>query len=294
MIKLSSFSLALMTIMVPLTLSSCLPRLQGQSLEKQSPEKQSLQGGSQLIIELQTTPSVPKIDERELKAVMRIIEGRIKGLGISQAVVQQVEAKNQISVQLPGIKDPTQAIRVIGSTAQLEFKKQKLGTKAQLYSLLTSRNELKSELTRLQKTKNTAAIAKNQAKLKQNKQAISLLFASNQPPLTGRYLNDAFSSPTEAKTWEVAISFNQQGADLFAAITKELAGTSRAAGIFIDNELISSPIIDKIFAKDGITGGKAVITGNFTATDSQELAAQLRGGALPVPIKIKAVTSLPK
>jgi preprotein translocase subunit SecD len=294
MIKLRSFSLALITIMVPLTLSSCLPPLQGKSVEKQSLQKQSLQGGSQLIIELQTTPSVPKIDERELKAVMRIIEGRIKGLGISQAVVRQIEGKNQILVQLPGIKDPTQAIRVLGSTAQLEFKKQKLGTKAQLYSLLTSRNELKSELTQLQKTKNTAAIAKNQAKLKQNNQAISLLFASNQPSLTGRYLNDAFSSPTEAKTWEIGISFDQQGGDLFAAITKELAGTGRSIGIFIDNELISSPFVSVEFAKTGITGGKAVITGNFSANDAKELAAQLRGGALPVPIKIKAVTSLPK
>jgi preprotein translocase subunit SecD len=278
--------------MTSLIVPSCLmPSISSSPIPSPTPTQQA---GFQLIIELQTTPSVPKIDDRELKAVMRVIEGRIKSLGISQAVVHQTKAKNQISVQLPGIKDPTQAIRVIGSTGKLEFKKQKPKTETQLSALKQSHEVLQEEKTRLQTSKNKAAIAKNQAKLKQNSQAISLLFASNQPALTGRYLTDVFSQPTEYKAWEINITFDQRGGNLFAAITKELAGTGRAIGIFIDNELISSPIVGVEFAKDGILGGKAVITGNFTTNEAKELAAQLDAGALPVPIKIRAVNSLSK
>nr|WP_211293093.1 hypothetical protein [Calothrix elsteri] len=252
---------------------------------------QDLKGGSQLIVELQETPSVPKINERELDAVIRVVEGRIKGLGISEAVVQKTKAKNQILVQLPGIKDPTQAIRVLGSTAQLEFKKQKLNDNTQLFTLQASRNELKVKLQEAQTSKDAAAIAKNQKALQNNSKAIAQLFESTNPPLTGRYLKDAYGEPTQGNGWEIAIRFNQQGGDLFTALTKETAGTGRAIGIFLDNELISSPIVAAQYATTGITGGTAVITGRFNATDANDLSVQLRGGALPVPVKVKVVNS---
>jgi preprotein translocase subunit SecD len=278
--KLRSLTLVSITI-VSLTLTSCLSSLRGQDLK----------GGSQLIVELQETPSVPKINERELDAVIQVVEGRIKGLGISEAVVQKTKVKNQILVQLPGIKDPTQAIRVLGSTAQLEFKKQKLNDNTQLFTLQASRNELKVKLKEAQTSKDAAAIAKNQKALQNNSKAIAQLFESTNPPLTGRYLKDAYGEPTQGNGWEIAIRFNQQGGDLFTALTKETAGTGRAIGIFLDNELISSPIVGKEYATTGITGGTAVITGRFNATDANDLSVQLRGGALPVPVKVKVVNS---
>ncbi|BAZ40382.1 protein-export membrane protein SecD [Calothrix sp. NIES-4101] len=59
-------SLTLVSTIISLTLTSCLNVSRGQSL----------QGGSQLIVELQETSSVPKISERELEAVIQVIEGR--------------------------------------------------------------------------------------------------------------------------------------------------------------------------------------------------------------------------
>lgn len=60
-----------------------------------------LQGGSQLTIELKTSAEVPKIDQTTLEAVQQVVEKRVNGLGVSEAVVQTV-GDNQILVQLPG------------------------------------------------------------------------------------------------------------------------------------------------------------------------------------------------
>jgi preprotein translocase subunit SecD len=277
--KLRSVALVSITT-ASLTLTSCLSALRGQDL----------QGGSQLVIELQETRSVPKIGERELEAVQKVVSNRIKGLGISQPVVQ-IKGKNQIFVQLPGIKDPTQAIRVLSSTAQLEFKKQKLNTEAQLFALQASKTSLRAKREELSKSQDTAALAKNQEELSKNISGIAKLFESTNPPLTGKYLKDAIGQPTQGQNWDISLSFDQQGGDLFAALTKEMAGTGRAIGIFLDNELISYPTVGPEFASTGITGGAAVITGRFSATEANDLSVQLRGGALPVPVKVKVVNS---
>ena len=90
-----------------------------------------LQGGSQLTIQVKTTPTIPKIDQGMLEAVRRIVENRVNGLGVSEALVQTV-GEDQILVQLPGVNDPQQAERVLGGTAKLEFQEQLPGTEAQL------------------------------------------------------------------------------------------------------------------------------------------------------------------
>jgi preprotein translocase subunit SecD len=82
------------------------------------------------------------------------------------------------------------------------------------------------------------------------------------------------------------LEFDAEGGRLFAELTKELAGTGRTLGIFLDDRLISSPVVGAEFAETGITGGRAVIQGRFTAQEANDLAVQLRGGALPVPVEI--------
>lgn len=244
-----------------------------------------LQGGSQLTIQVKPTPEIPKISERELDAVLQVVDNRINGLGVSEPVVQKV-GTDKILVQLPGVKDPEQAERVLGGTAQLEFRKQKPGTETQFFTYIASRNELKAKQEALRKSNDSAAIAKNQEDLQKNNQAIAELFESTNPPLGGKFLKDALGNPTGGNNWEVAIRFDQQGGNLFAQITKELAGTGRAIGIFLDNAVISYPSVGPEHAATGITGGSAVITGNFTAQEARDLEVQLRGGALPVPVAI--------
>ncbi|MEH1922683.1 protein translocase subunit SecD [Nostoc sp.] len=244
-----------------------------------------LRGGSQLTIQVKPSADVPKITDRELEGVKKVVEGRINGLGVSEPVIQTVGA-DKILVQLPGVNDPEQAERVLGGTAQLEFRTQKANTETQLLAFQASRAELKAKQEELKKSADKAAIVKNQEDLKKNNQAIAELFESTNPPLIGKYLKDAYGEPTQGNNWNVAIRFDQKGGELFTNLTKNLAGTGRSIGVFLDNELISAPTVGIEFAATGITGGSAVITGRFTAQQANDLGVQLRGGALPVPVEI--------
>ncbi|TAF07485.1 MAG: protein translocase subunit SecD [Nostocales cyanobacterium] len=244
-----------------------------------------LRGGSQLTIQVKPSEEIKEITERELEAVKKVVEGRINGLGVSEPVIQTV-GTDKILVQLPGVNDPEQAERVLGGTAQLEFRTQKADTDTQLLALRVSQTELKNKQEELRKSKDQEAIAKNQEDLKKNNQAIAELFESTNPPLTGKYLKDAQGEPTQGNNWNVALRFDPKGGELFADLTKKLAGTGRTIGIFLDNELISSPSVGPEFAATGITGGSAVITGRFQAEEANNLGVQLRGGALPVPVEI--------
>ena len=243
-----------------------------------------LQGGAQLTIQVKTTPEIKQITTRQLQDVLSVVENRVNGLGVSESVVQTV-GSDQILVQLPGVNDPQQAERVLGGTAQLEFRKQKPGSEAQLPIELQVRDNLKQEQEQLRKKGDQTALAANQEALDRSNTAILNLFEKTN--LTGKNLKDARAQPLQAgNNWEVSLRFDVQGGEGFAQLTKELAGTGRSIGIFLDNNLISSPTVGPQFAQTGITGGGAVITGRFTVQEAEELAVQLRGGALPVPVEI--------
>lgn len=241
-----------------------------------------LQGGSQLTIQVKTTPAIPKIDQGMLEAVRRIVENRVNGLGVSEALVQTV-GEDQILVQLPGVNDPQQAERVLGGTAKLDFREQLPGTETQLAIERQLQQELLAKQAVLKTNPNEAAIKENQAALKRSNEAIAKLFKSSG--LGGENLKDALAEPA-GNDWNVALRFDTKGGDLFAQLTKNLAGTGRSIGIFLDERMISSPVVGVEFAQTGITGGNAVIQGRFTTQEANDLAVQLRGGALPVPVEI--------
>lgn len=244
-----------------------------------------LQGGSQLTIQVKTTETIKEITPQALEDVRRVLEGRVNGLGVSEALVQ-TSGKDQILVQLPGVNDPQQAERVLGGTAQLDFRRQKPGSEG---SLLAERDVQKSLLDKqaeLKGSADTKAIEENRAALQRTSDAIAALYEKTE--LSGKNLRDAGAEPVSANAWNVALRFDQRGGELFAELTKSLAGTGRTLGIFLDNRLLSSPTVGVEFAQAGITGGSAVITGNFTAQESNDLSVQLRGGALPVPVEVVA------
>jgi preprotein translocase subunit SecD len=246
-----------------------------------------LQGGSALTLQVKTTDTIKEINPGILEAVQRVVEGRINGLGVSESVVQTV-GNDQLLVQLPGVSDPEQAERVLGGTAQLDFRRQKPGTEAQLNIELQVRQELlaKQEALKQDAANNETAIAENQAALKRSNAAIAELF--EKTGLNGQNLQDAAAEPTSSvgNNWNVSLRFDTEGANLFAELTKSLAGTGRSIGIFLDERMISAPTVGPQFAATGITGGGAVIEGRFTAEDANDLAVQLRGGALPVPVEV--------
>ncbi|PIR92598.1 protein translocase subunit SecD [Candidatus Falkowbacteria bacterium CG10_big_fil_rev_8_21_14_0_10_44_15] len=99
-------------------------------------------------------------------------------------------------------------------------------------------------------------------------------------PLSGKYLQrSAVEFNPNDNSPEVRLSFNSEGKDLFADITKRNVG--KPVAIFLDGFPISIPTVN-----EAITSGDAVITGRFTIKEAKLLAQRLNAGALPVPIKL--------
>ena len=245
-----------------------------------------LRGGAQLTIQVQTTAEVPEITPRKLEAVQRVMENRVNGLGVSEAVIQTV-GEDQLSIQLPGVSDPAQAERVLGGTAQLEFREQIQGSEDEFTVQYQILRTLQFERTLLLGDPDASAedIEENQLEIDRANEAIAPLFKS--VGLTGEQLRDSLPrAPQGGDVWAVTIEFTGAGGDRFAELTKNLAGTGRSIGIFLDNDLISGPTVSVEYAETGILGGRAEISGNFTAETANDLSIQLRGGALPVPVEI--------
>jgi preprotein translocase subunit SecD len=261
--------------LIAIVSASC--NLDGSSLDRQ--------GGVQLTIQLKPTKQHPQISETDRTHVQRVIEGRVNGLGVKDADIKSID-NNRILVQLPGVKDARQAERILGGTAQLEFRAQKAGTEGRLGAELAVLKDEKDRQAMLKKSQapDKQAILATQSAIEQQYTEIGKLFS--KAALSGGNLRDAAPQPVGAGSWEIAIEFDDVGSKAFANLTKNLAGTGRSIGVFIDNDPISTPTVGAMFAETGITGGKAVITGNFTTETANDLAIQLRSGSLPVPVEL--------
>jgi preprotein translocase subunit SecD len=242
-----------------------------------------LRGGAQLTIQVSPSEAVKQITERDMEAVQKVIEKRINGLGVAESTVQ-LAGQDQLVVQLPGVSDPDQAERVLGGTAQLDFREQNEGTDQMLPIFSQNLRELQLKQLELRDGGDEKAIADNKALIKTSADEIVKLF--KDVGLTGTNLTDAFPDDGGTGNWSVAIRFDKDGGDKFAELTKRLAGTKRSIGIFLDNVLISAPVVGPEHKVTGIQGGGATITGNFDSKSARELGVQLKGGSLPFPIKI--------
>ncbi|MBQ4647263.1 MAG: protein translocase subunit SecD [Candidatus Gastranaerophilales bacterium] len=81
-----------------------------------------LVGGSRLMLEAQTSDSVPKITSEIMDSLQYAIENRVNAMGVGETIVQRVGTK-RLLVEIPNITDTAKAKEFIGQTAQLEFKR---------------------------------------------------------------------------------------------------------------------------------------------------------------------------
>ncbi|MDD5071350.1 MAG: peptidylprolyl isomerase, partial [Patescibacteria group bacterium] len=104
--------------------------------------------------------------------------------------------------------------------------------------------------------------------------------------LTGKYLKRASVefNPNDNSP-EVALEFDGEGANLFEEITARNVG--KPVAIFLDGYPISVPTVN-----EKITGGRAVITGNFNIKEAKLLSQRLNAGALPVPIVLVSQSTI--
>jgi preprotein translocase subunit SecD len=208
-----------------------------------------LEGGSQLLYEADLSMKAPNVTDAEAMAsVIDKIQRRVDQYGVTEPIIQKL-GTDRILVQLPGVKDINQAISLIGETALLDFREQKVDA-----------------------TGNTTWV-------------IAKAIGSNgqEKVLTGQYLNDADVVLNQVTNKpQIAFEWNDEGAVLFTEITRR--NLNKPLGIFLDNELISAPIVQAVIGAEGVITNDA-----WTVNDLSEprtLAIQLNSGALDLPLTI--------
>ena len=92
---------------------------------------------------------------------------------------------------------------------------------------------------------------------------------------------------------DISLEFTPDGGTKFAQLTQRLAGTGRVIGIFVDQVLISNPLVGPEYQATGIQGGKATLSGSFDALSARQLSIQLKAGALPAPIELLDIETVP-
>lgn len=272
--------------------------------------------------------AIKTVKREQLEAVKEVLDRRVNGLGVAESTLQTI-GEDQLVLQLPGEQDPTRAAKVFGTTALLEFRSQKPGTEKEMQGLLRLKRQAQAvlDLSRRRTLEDQAQpaapgkppapapsfpaedLAKALRELGvevpagagETEQIEALLDEVNkrvvalyEPALlTGKDLVSAGRQQQQTGTgWDVTLSFNREGGEAFAKLTQSIAGSNRLLGIVLDGRSISEASVSKEFAVAGITGGSASITGNFTPEEARDLEVQLRGGSLPLPVKIVEVRTV--
>ncbi|MDX9703296.1 MAG: protein translocase subunit SecD [Candidatus Auribacterota bacterium] len=230
-----------------------------------------LKGGVHLVWQLDSE----KIEQMGLTATMKqdsihraveVIRNRIDALGVREPSIH-IQGNDRIVVQLPGIDDPGEAIKTIGDVAFLEFRI----VHDDPQKLTEARNgkpplgwEIKYKIDRDERTGELVETP---------------MLVRAKPALTGDMLTSAYPTAGGIGMPEVGIEFSREGSKRFATVTAE--NVNKQLAILLDDKIVSAPVI-----KTAISGGRAVIQGQFTSEEVQRLSRQLSGGALPVPLQL--------
>jgi preprotein translocase subunit SecD len=210
-----------------------------------------LVGGVQALLEADL-PVGTEVEAEKMRTAARIVENRVNGLGVTEALVQQAGEK-RIVVELPGVEDPTVAISTIQETGLLEFVD--MGSTPLAPGTIITTDIATSEIddteAQVWNTVMTGDVIDN--------------VQVSRDPNSGQYV--------------IQFQLDSEGANTFAEYTTAHVG--EFLGIVLDKTVISAPNVN-----EPITEGEGVISGAFTLESANNLAVQLRYGSLPIPLKV--------
>ncbi len=196
---------------------------------------------------------------------LETIRNRVDQFGVAEPDISP-QGSDRILIQLPGIKDPQRALRLIGRTALLEFK------------LVDDEHSLQEALKGNVPGGDIILYQKQEDPETGRTTRIPFLL-KEKTLMTGEVLKNATVRFDNFNQPYVGLEFDPRGAKMFDRITAK--NVKKRLAIILDNNVYSAPII-----QERISGGSAQITGRFTENDARDLAIVLRAGALPAPVKI--------
>ncbi|MBI2934967.1 MAG: protein translocase subunit SecD [Chloroflexi bacterium] len=213
-----------------------------------------LKGGTHLTYEADMSKKPATTSERDvMDGIRQTIERRVNAYGVSEPVIQ-IQGENRLIVQLPGIRNVDEAVKLIGKTALLEFKEPVIGP--------TGQPEFDE---------------KGEPKFKP---ATGIGSSGQEVALTGQFLkpNAVVTLSGVASTPVLNFEWDKEGALLFKQITTRLQ-PNKQLGIFLDGQVISAPVVRAVIEDRGIIEGLSLEEGRL-------LAIQLNSGALQAPLKL--------
>lgn len=212
-----------------------------------------IQGGLSVILTAQET-SDTAVTAAVMDRAEAIVRNRVDGFGVKEASIQR-QGNDSLLVQIPGVKNPEQALAVLGETGRLEF--------VDVASITDS-----------------AALAA----IKANTDDVALKPGSYAPiaegnvALTGGVIKAAnVSQNSQTGEIEVNLTMTAEGAKVWGKYTT--ASIGKQVAIVLDGTVKSAPVV-----QSAITDGQTAITGKFTVDEAKGLKTVLETGALPVTL----------
>lgn len=181
-----------------------------------------LRGGSQLVYQADLSGLASSEHERALDGVREVIERRVNAFGVLEPLLQVVRrGEPRVLVELPGVQDVEAAIRQIGETPQLDFRKEE-----------TVAETLPGGVSGDTWTRTA---------------------------LTGRHLKRAeVAFHPQTGEPQVSLVFDGEGRKLFAELTEQNVG--KRIAIFLDGSPITAPVVEeKITAGEAVITGTFTI-----------------------------------
>ena len=111
--------------------------------------------------------------------------------------------------------------------------------------------------------------------------------ATGEEILSGDDVASASAAYNETEGWVVQLKFNSAGASAFATATTELAASNGTISIWLDDNNISTATVN-----EAITGGEAIIKGNFDQDSASMLANQINSGSLPFALSAESYSTI--
>ena len=201
------------------------------------------------------------------------LRNRVNELGVSEPIVQR-QGSNRIVVQLPGVQDPTAAKKIIGKTANLEF--------------------------RLEANSRTSPLRKEEFTFKENEFMTASL--EKAVVVSGDRVTNASTGFDESGFAQVNITLDMQGGRAMQKATSGNIGRKLAV-LFVEqknkSELVTNENGESIIEQttyiekniislatiQAVLGTSFRITGVGSPQEASELALLLRAGALAAPMK---------
>jgi preprotein translocase subunit SecD len=246
-----------------------------------------LRGGMRVLLQADL-PEGQTITSSELADAQTILLNRSNALGVSE-VTFQTSGNNRIVGEFPGLTDTSQVVEALKKVGQLAFvplgsTPLDPGTVINVdYSDISAREAAASgtpvATATVAPTATAAPAATATPAADGTTPAATTEIKTYKALMNGTALSGVNVEVNNLGAYYISFKLNDANAQVFADFTT--AHVHEYLALVLDNTVLESPVI-----KNPITGGSGSIEGNYTSETANQLAVQLRYGALPVPFKV--------